>query len=197
MKSTLQSVFLLAATGVWVAQGQHRKPADTVPLSRLDMTKVQTVSGTVGAVAIGYGMQYPSITIGKVQIKVAPVWYLLDNNFEIKVGDVLTVQAAPALATPDPYLYAIEIANAADQRILLRDVLGRPLWTNSQAGGPATTEGSCLLGSPAVAAGIVEQINSGVGIQMPTLTLKLSDGTLLTFKLGPERILLESDLELK
>ena len=32
---------------------------------------------------------------------------------------------------------------------------------------------------------------------MPTLTLRVVDGALVTFKLGPERILLESDLELK
>jgi hypothetical protein len=48
-----------------------------------------------------------------------------------------------------------------------------------------------------VAFGIIEQINSGFGIQMRTLTLRVADGALVTFKLGPERILLASDLELK
>lgn len=32
---------------------------------------------------------------------------------------------------------------------------------------------------------------------MPALTVKVADGSLLTFKLGPERVLLASDLELK
>jgi len=45
----------------------------------------------VSAVNIGYGMQYPSLTINKLQIKVAPVWYLLDKNFEIKAGDPLVL----------------------------------------------------------------------------------------------------------
>ena len=37
----------------------------------------------------------------------------------------------------------------------------------------------------------------GVGIQMPTMVLKTSDGKLIPIKLGPERVLLEADLELR
>lgn len=208
MKRTLQTILLtLAAAGLCAAQGPHGygRGAGTASASPLDMAKVQTVSGSVTAVNIGYGMQYPSIAIGKVQIKIAPVWYLLENDFEIKTGDVLNVQAAPSTSSTDPYLYAISIANtAASQQIVLRDSLGRPLWTASQGGGPAGNgpagygQGSCPVSSiTATASGTVEQIASGVGIQMPTLTLKLASGTLLTFRLGPERILLASDFELK
>lgn len=167
--------------------------------SALNMAGVQTVSGTVSAVSVGFGMQYPSITIGKIQIKVAPVWYLLDKNFEIKAGDALKVVAAPSNLAADPYLYAVEITNAATKlSIVLRDASGVPLWTNGHAPGGPNADGGCLEGAAAtLTSGTVEQISSGLGIQMPTLTLKTAEGKLLTFKLGPERVLLDSDLEIK
>ena len=90
------------------AGGAHAPQSST-----LSMTSLQTVTGSVTAVSIGYGMQYPSITINKVQIKVAPVWYLLENNFEIKTGDSLSVVAASSLTPGDPYLYAVELTNTA------------------------------------------------------------------------------------
>ena len=37
----------------------------------------------------------------------------------------------------------------------------------------------------------------GVGIQMPSLTVKTPDGTLVAMRIGPERILLAADFELK
>ena len=188
-----------AIAGSCFAQGPFGQGPATTPASRLDMARLQTVSGAVTAVAIGYGWQYPSITVAKVQIKVAPAWYLLENDFEVKVGDVLDVQAAPAASAADPYLYAVAIVAAATgRRLRLRDVSGVPLWANPQAIPRDGLEGQGTQGSPpAVATGTVERMDSGFGIQMPTLTLRTADGSLLTFKLGPERVLLQSDLELK
>lgn len=58
-------------------------------------------------------------------------------------------------------------------------------------------EGGCLDASTAVTvSGKVEKITMGAGIEMPTLTLQ-TDGKLLVLKLGPERILLAADIELK
>jgi hypothetical protein len=199
MKRLIQSV-LLTCVGAALsgAQGQYGRGAGTAAASSVDVTRVQTITGTVSAVAIGYGMQYPSITIGKVQIKVAPVWYLLDKNFEIKTGASLSVQAAPSISKSDSYAYAIEITNTAlNRRIVLRDALGRPLWTSSQSATGGSAEGSCPLGSATAVSGTVERVNIGIGIQLPTLTLRTTDGTPYTVKLGPEWILLESDLELK
>jgi hypothetical protein len=186
MKRTWQAVLLtFAAAGFCAAQGQYGRGSGITP--------------AVSAVAIGYGVQYPFVTIGKVQIKVAPIWYLLENDFEMKVGDNLSVQTAPPASKSDPYLYAIEIQNTATgQRLTLRDALGRPLWVGSASTSGGRTGGGCVLGSTsAVVSGTIEQISSGLGIQMPTLILRVVDGALVTFKLGPERILLESDLELK
>jgi hypothetical protein len=196
----IQAVLLtFAATGLCVAQGQYGRGAGTAPGSSLDIAKVQTVTGTVSAVAIGYGMQYPSITIGKIQIKLAPIWYLLDKNFEINIGDALSVQVAPFISTSNPYLYALEITNTmSNQRLVLRDALGKPLWASPQSPFGAHSDGGCPLRSLAVVvSGTVEQIISGIAIQMPMLTLRVADGTVLRLKLGPERVLLESDIELK
>jgi len=44
--------------------------------------------------------------------------------------------------------------------------------------------------------GTVDSVSMGAGIQMPSLMLKTAGGKLLVFKLGPERVLLEADLEL-
>lgn len=175
--------------------------------SNLAMTKLQTVTGAVTAVNIGYGMQYPSITVNKLQIKVAPVWYLLEKNFEIRSGDNLTVVAAPSTLASDSYLYAIEITNTATRlKLVLRDANGFPLWSR-QGGGPGAgagasfgpmADGDCTqILSIATESGMIEQIASGAGIQMPSLTLKTAGGKLSLIKLGPERILLEADLELK
>ena len=188
MKTKLTAIFF--ATAAAVLSG--------APGSNLNMAALQTVSGAVTAVHIGYGMQYPSLTINKTQIKVAPVWYLIDRNFEIGVGDVLSVTAAPSRTAGDPYLYAVDITSAAGVKIALRDPNGIPLWTNGNTSGGQTAACGCLSGSTtATASGTIDRITSGVGIQMPTLVLKTADGKLLTVRLGPERVLLASNLELK
>ena len=212
MKSTFQIAICMAAiAGLAVAQGP-RNGAGTggmrqggMQQSNLAMTKLQTVTGAVAAVNIGYGMQYPSITVNQLQIKIAPVWYLLEKNFEIRSGDNLTIIAAPSTSASDSYLYAIEMTNTATRsKLVLRDASGLPLWSG-QGRGPGAGTGSSPMGdgdctqvlSIATESGVIEQIASGIGIQMPSLTLKTSAGKLLVLKLGPERILLEADLELK
>jgi hypothetical protein len=205
MTSLSRTILCLAATaGLALAQGPHRGAGGgtnpgAMQNSNLAMTKLQTVTGPVTAVSIGYGMQYPTITVGQQQIKVAPVWYLLENNFEIKAGDKLVIVAAPSLLASDPYLYAIELTNSANGlKIVLRDANGLPLWSQRGAG-PAAMDGQgCTqVQSIATDSGIVEQVASGIGIQMPSLTLKTAAGNLLVIKLGPERTLLGSGLELK
>jgi hypothetical protein len=205
MNPTYRSVILLAAAaGLALAQGPHGNGGGGIGLN-LAMTKLQTLTGPVTAVNIGWAMQYPSITVNKLQIKVAPVWYLLEENFEIKTGDDVSVVAAPSAVASDPYLYAVEITKqGTGAHIVLRDANGLPLW--SQGGNRAGTgygtgpmaNGECIsVQSIATESGVVEQITAGPGIQMPTLTLKTPDGKLLAVRLGPERILLEADLELK
>jgi hypothetical protein len=207
MKLTLQIPICLAAiTGLAIAQGPRGgMNQGGMHNSNVAMTKLQTVTGSVTAVSIGYGMQYPSITIDKLQIKAAPVWWLLEENFEIRAGDNLTVLAAPSISASDPYLYAVEMTNNTTKvKVVLRDANGSPLWSQRRGGAGARIGSGPFAGgdcaqvlSIANESGVVEQIASGVGIQMPTLTLKTAAGKLLVIKLGPERILLEADFELK
>lgn len=199
MKSTLIATVLLSSLTL-LAQGPRGPQGRTG--SALNMAKVQTISGPVTAVNIAYGAQYPSITINKLQIKVAPVWYLLDKNFEIKAGDVLTVSAAPSTLPNDAYLYAIEISNPAKNlKLTLRDSSGVPLWSGPGRGrgnpdAPRNGAGCIDPASIKTVTGVIEKLSMGLGVQMPTLVLRA--GTqLLTLKIGPERILLDADFELK
>jgi hypothetical protein len=195
---------ILAAGSLALAQGPRGPRNDNAPFgSGLDMTKVQTIEGAVTAVNIGYGSQYPSLQIGQTAIKVAPVWFFLENDFEIKLGDQLKVVAAPTRTTRDPYLSAISLTHvASNATIVLRDDAGIPQWitggrpSRGEPQGPGTC-GGCGLTSIAVVTGTVDQITAEAGIRMPSVVLKTSDGKLLTVKIGPERILLAADFEIK
>jgi hypothetical protein len=199
VKQTLFSIMSIAAVSIAAAQGPHGPREGAPGASALNLTKVQTITGAVTAVHIGYGMEYPSITVNKTQIKVAPVWYLLDKGFEIQAGDAVSVVAAPSTQPSDAYLYAIEITNTATKlRIVLRDTNGVPLWTGRGNPDGPRAEGGCLDPSTAATvSGTVDKVTIGPGIQMPVLVVKTADGKLVTFKLGPERILLAADFELK
>lgn len=180
--------------GTGTGNGQHSNAG-------LNMAAQSTVEGTISSVQMGYGTQYPSIVIGKAQIKVAPVWYVLENDFELAAGEVVSVVAAPSNTAGDAYLYAIRITKGGSS-ITLRNDLGIPAWTSQMQGrggreqGPASC-GACIdLASTQTAGGVIDRVTVGVGIQQPTLVLKLADGTLLTVKLGSERLTLASDFEL-
>ncbi|MBS1858763.1 MAG: hypothetical protein JST11_25555 [Acidobacteria bacterium] len=199
------AILLTALAGMAAAQGPGNGRGKAAGASALDLPKAQTIAGTVTAVSLGYGMEYPSITVNRMQIKLAPVWYLLEKGFELKAGDSVTVLAAPSTVPSDSYLYALEIANATNKLSLaLRDSTGIPLWSgagaragNQSRTAPAAGGGGCDASTIATASGTVVSVTMGTGIQMPTLTLKTAAGDLLVLKLGPERILAAADLELK
>ena len=46
-------------------------------------------------------------------------------------------------------------------------------------------------------AGQIETVVYGPGIQSPSITIRTSEGELITAQLGPERVLLDADVELK
>jgi hypothetical protein len=196
---------IIAAGSLALAQGPRGPQTGypTNPAAGLDMTKVETIEGLAMTINAGYGSQYPSVQIDRTTVKVAPVWFLLENDFEIKAGDKLKVTAAPCLQVRDPYLSAITITNTASgASITLRDSNGIPLWTREPGVGrdeerPRTCIGCSGPTSIATASGTVNQISAGIGIQMPSLVLKTADGNLLTVKIGPERILEGADFEIK
>jgi hypothetical protein len=167
-----------------------------------DVTAAITIKGDVTAVQSAAGAQYPTIVVDQKQIKIAPVWFMIENDFEIKVGDQVEVLAAPC-ACADGSLFALKIAKGTET-IELRDSLGLPLWTTKGGNGsqngpnpsaPRTGEGCVDPASIKTVTGKIDSVTAGVGIQQPTLVLK-SGADVLTIKIGPERVLFDSDIEL-
>jgi hypothetical protein len=199
---------LLASAVVAFAQGPRGPQAPAIRTG-LNMAAVQVIQGAVTDVDIARGARYPTVVVNKLQIKLAPEWYLLDNDIEIKTGDTLKITAAASLNAADTYLYAIDIAKGS-AFLKLRDSQGLPLWgggpgrggrnANGQGNGPGQGTGECQgclnAASLTTVTGTVEKVTAGVGIQFPTVVLKTADNKLLTIKIGPERVLLAADFEI-
>ncbi len=201
------SVIALVAAGALLAQGP-RGPQNNAnspaSMAGLNLAAQEVIEGAISSVQVAYGVRYPSIVVNQKTIRVAPVWYLLENDFELAVGDLVKVVAAPAWNDPTLHAIAIEKPKAGIS-LALRDEAGRPLWirqphpASAGSGAPAGPRngGGCLnLASIATLTGTIESVNAGAGIEHPTLTLKTATGS-MSFKLGPERILLASDFEPK
>jgi hypothetical protein len=197
---------IAAAAGLLLAQGPRGPQGGIHGGTGLNMAKVQTIEGAITSIDMGYGMQYPSIVVNKAVIKTAPVWFFLENDFELKTGDKVRVTAAPSLAAGDSYLYAVEIAKTGGTVLKLRDAAGVPVWT----GGPAERQGQgpgagvgagdcgCLdAAAVQTVSGTVQKVSAGIGIQMPSITLKPAAGDLIEIKIGPEAVLLAADFEIK
>jgi hypothetical protein len=197
---------LLAGTFVAFAQvprGPHA-PANA-PHTGLNMAALQVIQGAVTDVDIARGAQYPTVVVNKLQIKLAPEWYLLDNDIEIKTGDTLKITAAGSSNPADTYLYAIDIAKGS-AFLQLRDSQGFPLWTGGPGRGNGRGQGTrpgsgecqgCLdAASIATVTGTVDKVTAGAGIQFPSVVLKAADNKLLAIKIGPERVLLAADFEI-
>jgi len=211
---TINLTLLLAAAVAANAQGPRgpQAPSGTPNGTGLNMSAAKVISGAVTDVSIGYGAQYPTIVISQSQVKLAPAWFLLDADIEIKTGDTLKLTVAPSNNAADKYLYAVDVTKGT-AFLRLRDAAGLPLWTGGMAGGNGQRQGQgsgsggmgngtgecqgCLDGaSVATVAGTVDKTTAGIGIQFPSLVLATADGKLLTFRVGPERVLLAADFEI-
>jgi len=198
-----------------------RQPAGSpnTTTAGLNLSATVTLNGTVAAVNVASASQYPTITLNGTVVKVAPVWFLLENDFEIETGHQLVVRAAPALL-PTGYYYALEVENLTTQKsIQLRDASGRPLWfpgpglemglrgqspgSSSGAAGAfawqaraAVTYGGCLETNNLVEiTGQIVEIDATAGIRQPAIVLDVG-GKLVTVRIGPLRVLFATDLEL-
>ena len=202
-----KSIMVLAASAAIVlAQGPHG-PRGQAAGAGIDMAKQSVVAGAISAVNIAYGAQYPSIQVDGKLVKVAPVWYLLENDMELKPGDSVSIVVAPGLPPNASYLYAIKISSISGQaELTLRDEQGYPEWMarggkggpngGGSGGGAGAGLGTCIdPASVQDVSGTVDSVTMGAGVQMPRVILKTGD-KLLTIKLGPERILLSQDFEL-
>jgi hypothetical protein len=173
----------------------------------VNMTTLQVMEGRISSIQIGFGAQYPTIIVNEKQIKVAPVWFLIDNDFELATGDMVKVKAAASNAPGNAYLYAIEITRG-EVTLTLRNEAGAPLWTGGSngrgnsggngAGAPSAlrTGAGCIAPETIrTVTGAIAKLTAGAGIQHPSMDLKV-DASIITIKLGPERILLGAELEL-
>lgn len=227
MKSILKTMIIAAAlTAVVFAQGPRGPQAPGSgqgsgpqgPSSGIhspDMTKLEFISGAVTKVNLAYGLQNPSIEVNGKTIRLAPVYYLAENGFEVEKGNLVDVKAVPCADPANGYLFAVSIKNVtANTSIDLRDpATGEPLWTSRGPGAgqgqgqgmghgmrhgePAHVGGGCIdPASIKSISGTATQVNMGLGIQMPTLTVKTASGD-VTMKIGPERILLAAGFTLE
>ena len=221
ISSKLMIVFLTATLatfaqgfgqGQGTGNGRQGRNGNGTGQPQLDLTQQTVVEGEVAAVNIGFGAQYPSIQVQGTTIKIAPAWFLLENDFELAEKDLVRVVAAPSTAATDPYLHALSIIKTVSgEEILLRDESGIPLWTGGRGArqgpgqgrqqrdprGNGPQNGGCV--DPATihtANGVIEQVTLAAGIQQPTLSVN-ADGQLISIKIGPARVLLAADFELK
>ncbi len=74
---------------------------------RPDIARLQTIEGTIASINLGVGLRSPSIGINGLVIRVAPLWYLLENDFELVVGEQVRIVAAVSTQAGDPYLHAV------------------------------------------------------------------------------------------
>lgn len=216
MSGSLRQAAIVLLVSVAVA-GQGPKgpqgPNPTAPAggsSYLNMALASTVSGKITAVQLAYGAQYPSITLDGKTIKIAPVWYMLENDFELAAGDEVRVVAAPSARPDDPSLHAVSITKVSSGATLtMRNDAGVPLWSASGKAGAGSAAGGGMMqnrgsqGTGCVdpstitqAQGVIDAVSQGAGIQQPQLTLN-SEGKSITLKIGPERLILAAGVELK
>jgi hypothetical protein len=211
-KTLTAAIACLATVGLFAGNGNGNgsagggNPGGNAPRVGLNLAQSVSVEGVVSSVQIAVGVEYPSITVDKKTIKVAPAWYLDEKDFEIREGQSVRVLAAPSNDPKDPYLHAVKIENQTTLKsITIRDDDGTPLWARGggrgrkeDRPGNGMADGGCIdLATVKTAAGTIEKVSLGLGLEHPSLTVKLDDGTLLTVEIGPARVVLESDLELK
>lgn len=216
MNRRFLSLFLAAACTLATAFAQGPKGPGGNPSAPhtgsgvgLDMAHAKTFSGDITALNLAYGAQYPTIVVAQTTIKLAPVWFLIESDFELKVGDKVEVIAAPCNCTDGSWA-ALKITKAGVS-VELRDSLGLPLWLSKGSGSmgpgmgthngpnpaaPRTGDGCVDPASITTVNGSVESVTLGVGIQQPTLVVK-ANGASISIKIGPERVLFASDIELK
>lgn len=214
MKRTLANLAIagLVAATVWAQgpQGPGRGSGSGKAAGGLNMAQQTTVEGTITSLQIGFGTRTPSFVVAGKLIRLAPVWYFLENDFELAPGEHVRVIAAPAT---DGVLHAVAVAKTATGTTLqLRNDGGIPLWIGpaamnrpGQPQGPSTGPGPNpnppRAGTPCLdprsvetVTGVADEVTAGYGIQHPSVTLVNGD-TRLLIKLGPERILQASPID--
>jgi hypothetical protein len=106
----------------------------------IDPAQATTIQGKVETVEMGPGRGMPSISLvtdkgEKLNILVAPFWYLREHNFSVKPGDTLVIKAAKAKVGGNSHTVALELKPLSGTPLELRDDKGLPLWTRENCRG--------------------------------------------------------------
>jgi hypothetical protein len=171
-----------------------------------DPTAVVSIEGTVKEIGTCVSQEFPSVLLatadrGDVTVLTGPTRFLLDYGFEIRIGDRVSATAFPSL-WHDGVFVALQLANlTTDETLVLRDEVGRPMWSNH--GGPGDAGlgwcSGCRLGPQDVVDfdGVVVEVAMGYSLGSPYFTLALGDGSKRTIFVGPYRYMLEEGFQLR
>ena len=103
--------------------------------SLFDSKTVQTVQGTVVSIdnitpmpGMRPGVQLQlKITKGLIPVQLGPLWYLENQDIDLKPDDSVQVTGSRVFCVNQDVLMATEVRRG-DKTIKLRDAKGRPLW---------------------------------------------------------------------
>lgn len=124
----------LLALAVWLAlgrpvQAQGQPGCCGYGMGPLSGAPLVDIEGKIARVRITPGQGMPSIVLetrnGEVAVLLGPVWYLMAQNFNPKVGDDA---AAKAYKTANGLIAASVSLPQGKKTIRLRDTDGNPLW---------------------------------------------------------------------
>ena len=172
------TIFLMALVLVTAAvyAGNKKKGGGAV-----DLSTVRTLTGSVTAVAMDYGLGHPGFTMnsdqeGSLTVNLGPYFYLVANNFALAVGD----QVSAKVATCKTGLVAFEVTDlTSGKEITLRGDDGLPLWTGGKRGnGQGGGQGNGHRGNGCRFGGY----NAGQNVDLSTLTT--IEGTLTALGTG-------------
>jgi len=109
-------------------------------LQGVDWASATPVRGKVERVYLGPGQGFPYIEIvtengEKLDVLVAPFWYLKDQGFAIKAGDTVTVSVSKINTRQGGRNVALELKQQDGKTLKLRDENGLPMWMKGHGPG--------------------------------------------------------------
>ena len=198
--------------GQGFAQGKAKQngAADCDP-QLIMASPLATVTGTVEELFnAGFDEEEPSMKISTLDklIKLAPVWFFLENDIEIDKGDTVKVTYAASAISGDLYAIRIELLDEGASIDLRNPETGQPLWVGGYAynrnargrngagyQGEGARTGNCLdLASAVTVTGTINAILRPEGIRQTKIAFTPDGGQQILVRMGPVRLLMQQGL---